>query len=243
MVQEGNAAFQEVFAMASPAKSIKLLSWCISTTVPTCYISEALATTTQQGKGALATAVVPELEDSPAPGSPSSPACLASTPPSPAPLLPDLPFVGTPHGVPILQVHCWHLTEKVGPLPQWLTWWSSWQEDLCWFPRGGFRVNTVLHGAMKTCLNWYWRLDPALNNESRNLLALLPVQPGPLLILMMGQLQEAHGVLGIKPHWTPTHQGRMWLTPIQTQPLKTASCAQTQMRCLYELPARGTNGG
>ena len=60
-------------------------------------------------------------------------------------------------------------------------------------------VNTALHGAMKMCLNWYGRLDPALNNKGRDLLAPLPVQLGASLILMMAQLQEAHRVLGIKP--------------------------------------------
>ena len=40
----------------------------------------------------------------------------------------------------------------------------------------------------------------------------LPVQPGPLLILMLVLWQEAPGVLEIRPHLTQTHQGRMWPT-------------------------------
>ena len=32
-------------------------------------------------------------------------------------------------------------------------------------------VNAALYGATKTCLNWYQRQDPALNNEGRDLLA------------------------------------------------------------------------
>ena len=75
-------------------------------------------------------------------------------------------------------------------------------------------MSTALHGVMKTHPHWYQRLQPALKNEGRTLLVPLPVQPGPSPILMMGQLQEACGVLGIKPHQTLTHQGGMWLTKI-----------------------------
>ena len=32
-------------------------------------------------------------------------------------------------------------------------------------------TNTALHRVMRICPNWYWRLDPALNNEGSNLLA------------------------------------------------------------------------
>ena len=55
MAPEGNTAFQEVFAMASPVESIKLLPWCTSSAVPSHYISEALAATMQQGKNTPAT--------------------------------------------------------------------------------------------------------------------------------------------------------------------------------------------
>ena len=65
MAQQGNTAFQEIFAMASPAESIKLLSWCISSVVPFHYISEALAVTTQLGENAPATTVAPEWENHP----------------------------------------------------------------------------------------------------------------------------------------------------------------------------------
>ena len=96
---------------------------------------------------------------------------------------------------------------------------------------------------MITHQNQYQRLDPALNNKSRNLTALLPVQPGPLLILMMKQLQKAHRALGIKPHQTLTHQGRMWITLTWKQPLETPSHAQTWMKCPSKLPTRGTRRG
>ena len=42
MAKEGNTVFQEVFAMPRLVELIKLLSWCISSAVPTHYISEVL---------------------------------------------------------------------------------------------------------------------------------------------------------------------------------------------------------
>ena len=77
----------------------------------------------------------------------------------------------------------------------------------------------------------HWMLAKfVLKNKGRNLPAPLPVQPGPLLILMMVLWQEAHRLLEIRPYLTQTHQGRMWLTLIWTQPSETTTHAQTQMR-------------
>ena len=59
MDQEGNVIFQEVFSMVSLTDSIKLLLLCVSSTVPFCYMSEALATTTQQGEDISATTTTP----------------------------------------------------------------------------------------------------------------------------------------------------------------------------------------
>ena len=39
MVKQTDATFQEVFSQVSLADSIKLLPWCISSTVPLCYMS------------------------------------------------------------------------------------------------------------------------------------------------------------------------------------------------------------
>ena len=50
MTQEGNATIQEVFSVMSLTDSIKLLPLCVSSTVPFCYVGEALATTMQQSK-------------------------------------------------------------------------------------------------------------------------------------------------------------------------------------------------
>ena len=64
MAGEGNPAFQEVFVMASPAESIKLLHWCVSSVVPSHYISKALVVTVQLGNNAPATSTVLKLEES-----------------------------------------------------------------------------------------------------------------------------------------------------------------------------------
>ena len=80
----------------SSANSIKLLSWCVFTTVPLHQMSRALATTAQQDEDipAITTAFKPEC--SPAPGPSSSPAHPPRPPPLPAPLLPYIAVVGTP---------------------------------------------------------------------------------------------------------------------------------------------------
>ena len=77
-------------------ESIKLLPGCISSTVPSQYISEALATAMQLGKNAPATTTAPKPEESTTPGPSRSPACHSETPPPIIPLLPDLPLMGSP---------------------------------------------------------------------------------------------------------------------------------------------------
>ena len=81
MAQEGNVAFQEVFAMTSLAESIKLLPWCVSSVVPSHYINKVLVTITQLGENALATTAAPKPEESTALGASSSPAHFSETPP------------------------------------------------------------------------------------------------------------------------------------------------------------------
>ena len=135
MTQEGNATFQEVFSIASLTDLIKLLPWCVSSTVPFHYMSKALSTAVQQGKNVQSTAAAPEPEGSLPPDPSSSPAHLKGTPPPLIPVLPDIPFVGTPPGVPI----SWFIvspTKEVGPLFQCFTWQSLPQEDLHQLPRG-----------------------------------------------------------------------------------------------------------
>ena len=102
-------------------------------------------------------------------------------------------------------------------------------------------LSIALHKAMRTCQNWYQKLDPALNcNKGRNLPAPLPVQPEPTLILMMVLWQEAQGVPEIRLHLTQTHQGRMRLTLIWTQLLETVSCAWTETDWPYQPCSRNT---
>ena len=95
----------------------------------------------------------------------------------------------------------------------------------------------------KTHWNWIQRLDLALNNESRNLLTPLPVQPGPLLTLMMEQLQNACGVLVsslIRLWFTSGEYGWLW-HGYSLQKL----CFMLRHRwdCPYKLPTRGTRRG
>ena len=101
MVKEADATFQEVFSQVSLTDLNKLLPWCISSAVPLCYMSNALATAMQQDKDVPATSTVPKPEGSLAPSPPNSPAFQTWTLPLPVPPLPDIPFVGTiPVGCP-----------------------------------------------------------------------------------------------------------------------------------------------
>ena len=95
MVKQADAIFQEVFSQVSSTDSIKLLPWCISSTVPLCYMSRVLATAMQQ-HDIPATTTVSEPDGSPALAPSSSPACPTRTPPLPVPPLLDISFVGTP---------------------------------------------------------------------------------------------------------------------------------------------------
>ena len=75
---------------------IKLLPWCVSSTVPFHYMSKALDTAMQQDKDVSTTTTTPQLKGSPTLGLSSSPACPTETLPPLVPLLPDVPFVATP---------------------------------------------------------------------------------------------------------------------------------------------------
>ena len=45
MAWEGDCTFQEVFSMSSLADSVKLLPWCISTSIPHCHMDDTLVAT------------------------------------------------------------------------------------------------------------------------------------------------------------------------------------------------------
>ena len=96
IVKQTDATFQEVFSQASSTNSIKLLSWCISSTVPLCYMSGVLATAMQQNEDIPATTTAAKPDGSLAPGPSSSPAHPPGTPPLPVHSLLDILFVGTP---------------------------------------------------------------------------------------------------------------------------------------------------
>ena len=156
------------------ADSIKLLPWCISSAVSIYYMGGTMATAVQQDEDIPSAS---EPKGSPAPGPSSSPAHPPRTPPLPVPPLPDNTFIGTPlvrhpfteflaistqkceTTLPV--VHSMIITTR-GPMSP---------------PKSSkLGVNTALHRVMKTYLNWYWELGPALNNKSRKLLA-LPSSP------------------------------------------------------------------
>ena len=96
MTQEGNATFQEVFSMASLTDLIKLLPWCVSSTAPFYYLGYALSTAVQQSKNIQSIATALRPKGSPVLYPSSSSDLPSGTPPPLLPLLPDIPFVGTP---------------------------------------------------------------------------------------------------------------------------------------------------
>ena len=79
-------------------------------------------------------------------------------------------------------------------------------------------------------------------NKGRNLSVSPPFQLGPPSIWKIGLQPEGQRVLGIRPPWAQSCQGRMWMTPTWIQPLKTESHVQTQMRCPYKLPVSTGRG-
>ena len=174
MTQERNSTFQEVFSMASLTDLIELLPWCVSFTVPFCYMSEALVTAMQQGGHVQSTAAAPQPEGLLVLDPSSTPDHPTGNPPLLKPLLPDIPFVGTPpvgcpfpgfiagppnSGTALPAVHSAIMATR-GPAlaPQRLR----------------LGVNTVLLRAMKTCLNWYWRLDPSFEQWGQEPASPLP---------------------------------------------------------------------
>ena len=95
MVKQVDATFQEVFSQVSLTDLIKLLPWCVSSTVTLHYMSDVLATASQQEEDIPVTIAIPEPEGSWAPDPSDSPAHQTETPPLPVPPLWDIPFVFT----------------------------------------------------------------------------------------------------------------------------------------------------
>ena len=91
--------------MTSLVDSVKLLPWCISSSVLLHYMDDALAPTPRQGGDSPAV-----QEKPPNPRPPSSPACLMETPPPIVLLLLNITSVGTPpwgthFSSPLLALH------------------------------------------------------------------------------------------------------------------------------------------
>ena len=102
MINQTDATFQEVFSQASLTEAVKLLSWCISTAVPFCYISIAVTTAAQQDEGIptihepCPTASQSEPHGTLAPGPSGGLTPPPGTSPLPESSLPDIPLAGTP---------------------------------------------------------------------------------------------------------------------------------------------------
>ena len=105
MVKQTDATIQEVFSKANTADSIRLQPWCISSTVPLCYMSGVLATAMQQEEDVPATIIASEPEDTLAPGHSSSPIHPPGNPPFCIHPLLDIPFIATPPvGCPLAEL-------------------------------------------------------------------------------------------------------------------------------------------
>ena len=92
MAGEANTTFPEVFSQASLTYSIKLLPWCVSSTVPLYYISKVLYTVMQQEEDVPTTITVPRAECSQAPETSDSLAHQTGTPPLPVHPFLDIPL-------------------------------------------------------------------------------------------------------------------------------------------------------
>ena len=132
------------------------------------------------------TSTVPEPESSQVLDPSDSPIHHTGTPPPPVPPLLDIPFVGTP------LVGCPFAGVIINPAQKkWDFSSSSTFGDHCYKQthvtpkRSKLGVNSALHRAMRTCPHWHQRLGPAPNHKGRDLPVPLPVQPRPLLNLMM----------------------------------------------------------
>ena len=143
--------FQEVFSQVSLAHSIKLLPWCISSTVPLYYMSGTIATAMQQDEDIPAAS---EPEGSLAPGPSSSPAHPPRTPPLQVPPLLDIPFVGTPwwDAHMLISLPSPHRKSKT-TLPVVHSTIITTRGPALTPKRSKHGENTALHRGMRTCLN------------------------------------------------------------------------------------------
>ena len=185
MAKEADATFQEVFSQVSSTNSIKLLPWCIFSTVPLCYMSEALAPLHDRKRTSLQLSLYLSWR-----------ASRLQTPQTvqfvklELHLFQCLPFWISPLLVlPLLGTHLLDsllTTHRKGgttllAAPSVINAITGPMKTL---KRLRLGANTALHRVMKTHPNWYWRLGTVLNHKGRNLPVPLSVQPRPALILM-----------------------------------------------------------
>ena len=243
MNRSGARMAQEVFVMASPMELIKLLPWCISSAVPSQYINEALVTAVWLGENTPATTAVPETSGVTHSGAFWQSNSPSETPLPIIPLLPDLPFMGTP-----LVGYTFDEFLATSRQKKWHHSPSGSLDHQC-SKRTGFASEEVKTGS-----------DHSSTQDEGNMLGLI-LEAGP----SSGQYEketssplscpsramadpddvtavESFQALGIKSHWTLAHPKKMWKMLTWTQPPKTGGHANT-WRYLYEWLTRGTGRG
>ena len=229
MVKQADATFQEVFSQGNSANSIKLLPWCISSTVLLCYMSGALATATQQDEDVPATTTASEPEGSLASGPSSSPTHPPRTPPFRVPPLLDIPFVSIP------PVEC-PFAEFLA-VPTQKKWDCSSSSSLSDHCHKRTHVNSQEVEARSEHSSTQDDEDmpksvPEAGPSFKQQQEQEPTRPssGPTRTTADPDDSTAAGSLRsteIRPHLTQIHQERMHLILIWTQPLETLSHAQT----------------
>ena len=180
------------------------------------YMNEVLATTVQWEEDIPMTTPVPELEGS-----------RSQTPQTVQLITLGLHILHCLHcwispslALPWLDAHLWdsllapHRKSRTIP-PAAYSVFSTTSRPVLTPKRSRLGANIVLYRVRRTHPHWHWRLGPALNHKGRNLSVTLPVQPRPLLILMMVQWWEHQGVLGIRtvravPRWIWRECGQLW---------------------------------
>ena len=114
------------------------------------------------------TTTVPKPEGSQAPDPSDSPAHQTETQPPLVPPLLDIPFVCTPPvGHPFAGLIVGPTQKKWDCPPVAHSVINATSKPMSLPKRSRLVVNTALHRAMRTCLNWHWRIGPALNHKGR----------------------------------------------------------------------------
>ena len=198
MVKQADATFQEVVSQVSLTNSIKLLPWCFSSVVPLYYMSNVLATTTQQKEDIPATITVPKPEGSQAVDPSDSPASQTETPSLPVPPLPDIPFVGTPSVVcPFSGFTADPTQEKQDYSPSGSLGDHHDKRTHVDSQEGQARSEHSSTQGKEDTPTLALEVRPSSEPQEQEPTSPLPVQPRPLLMLIMVQWGKPQGVLEI----------------------------------------------